>query len=190
MSVEEKVTNAREVVADVGRLAARWVLWSRKRLVLALLAVLLVGLAIGQLTGPAHPGKGAATGGNNGISTGQNPAPRTDVPTPYLTPPVSHAVDEATAVKFVSAYLSHAPKTRWLATIKVLATPATAASLAGVDPTKVQGTKVTGPGTWSQAGIDVPTDAGSVTVTVDPASGLVSDIQPESAATPNVAQGK
>jgi hypothetical protein len=188
MSVEEKVANGREVVADVGRLAARWILWSRKRLGLTLLAVLLVGLAIGQLTGPAHPGKAsrpsaATTGPSTGIGAGQNQAPRTDVPTPYIAPPENHAVDEATAVKFVQAYLAPAGPS-WLPTLQALLAPSVRPGFSA-DRATVQGTLVTGDATWSQTGIDVPTDAGAVTVTIDPASGLVADIQP--AASGNVA---
>jgi hypothetical protein len=161
--------------------ALLWPLWSPRRLGLTAVALVAVLGILGGCAGAGHskPAHRAPTG-----TTSQTPDP-----TPFLTPPASHAVDEATAVKFVSAYLSHAPNPGWLATIQALATPAAAASLTSVNPTTVQGTKVTGSGTWSQAGIDVPTDAGSVTVTVDP-SGLVSDIQPAATGAPNVARGR
>jgi len=162
--------------------ALLWPLWSPRRLGLTAVGIVAVLGILGGCAGAGHskPAHKPPTS----TTTSQ-----TSDPTPFLTPPASHAVDEATAVKFVSAYLSHAPNPGWLATIQALATPTTAASLADVNPTKVQGTKVTGSGTWSQAGIDVPTDAGSVTVTVDP-SGLVSDIQPAAAGAPNVARGR
>ena len=159
-----------------------WPLWSPRRLGLTAVGIVVI---LGILGGCVSAGHSKSA---HRPPTGTTPS-RTSDPTPFLTPPASHAVDEATAVKFVSAYLSHAPNPGWLATIRALATPATAVSLAGVDPTTVQGTKVTGSGTWSQAGIDVPTDAGSVTVTVDP-SGLVSDIQPAATGAPNVARGR
>lgn len=159
-----------------------WPLWSPRRLGLTAVALVAVLGILGSCASAGH--SKSAHRPPTGSTTSRAPDP-----TPFLTPPASHAVDEATAVKFVSAYLSHASNPGWLATIHALSTPATAASLAGVDPKTVQGTKVTGSGTWSQAGIDVPTDAGSVTVTVDP-SGLVSDIQPAAAGAPNVARGR
>jgi hypothetical protein len=158
MSVEEKVTNAREVIADVGRLGARWVLWSRKRLGLALLAVLLVGLVLGQLTGPAHSGKGsrapsATPAASNGISAGQ----------PTATPA---RVDLAAAV-FVTAWASHSSPAVWRAATTPLETPKLAALLATTDPSRVPATKVlpTPPSVTGDQ-VLVPTDAGLILVTL------------------------
>jgi hypothetical protein len=182
MSVEEKVANGKEVLADVGRLGARWILWSRKRLGLTLAAVLLVGLGIGQLTGPVHPGGTskppvAATSGNDGISAGGDGGRLNAIPTPF---PVDHSPDVAAATHFVDIWLSHAPAGAWLPAVQALSTPQLAAGFVGVDPKTIPGTKRTGPATWSDLGVVVPTDHGSVLVVVVPSSGLVDDITPAS----------
>ena len=116
-------------------------------------------------------------------STAGQPAPS---PT---SSPVDHSADVSKATAFVAIWLSHTPAATWLPAIQALSTPALATGFASTDPAVVPGTKVTGPGVWSLLGVTVPTDAGSVIVTLDPL-GKVSDIEPTVSSPPNVASGK
>lgn len=156
--------------------ALLWPLWSPKRLGLTAVGIIAVLGILGGCAGAGHSSKPS----RSAVSTPE-PSPTSS--------PIDHSADVSKATAFVAIWLSHTPAATWLPAIQALSTPALATGFASTDPAVVPGTKMTGPGVWSILGVTVPTDAGSVIVTLDPL-GKVSDIEPTVPTVPNVALGK
>jgi hypothetical protein len=94
------------------------------------------------------------------------------------------------ASAFVAAWASHQPYATWYTAVTPYATAGFADALATIDPSRVPATKITGPvkvtdtgasGTTSAA---VPTDGGTVSVTLvqSGSTWLVSDVRPDAQA--------
>ena len=162
--------------------ALLWPLWSPRRLGLTAVGIIAVLGILGGCAGAGHSGKPS----RSAVSTPGTAGQSTPSPTPS---PVDHSADVSKATAFVAIWLSHTPAATWLPAIQALSTPALATGFASTDPAVVPGTKVTGPGVWSLLGVTVPTDAGSVIVTLDPL-GKVSDIEPTAGELPTAAMGR
>jgi hypothetical protein len=154
--MESKLEATRQIVADLGRLAARWLLWSRRRFLAALAAVVVAMWVFGVIGGHSHPGKAsvaptATPAASNGIPAGQ----------PTNTPA---RVDLAAEV-FVTAWASHSAPAVWRAATMPLATAKLAALLATTDPSRVPATKVLpAPPSVTGGQVLVSTDAGLILV--------------------------
>jgi hypothetical protein len=153
-----------------------WPLWSPRRLGLTAAAFVAMLGILGGCAGAGHSGKPSRLAVTTPGPAGQ--------PTPS---PVDHSPEVSKATAFVTVWLSHTPAAVWLPSVEALSTPALGAGFSTTNTADVPGTKVTGPGVWSPSGVIVPTDAGSVIVTLNP-SGKVSDIEPTSA--PSAAMGR
>jgi hypothetical protein len=192
----------------------RWPLWSWRNLSVTAAALLLLLYGLGRVIEPAKitlsathlPG---ATAGPM-IST---PPPTTPVagsaPTPATVPgitsmsaglsaPASQSVTRV-ATAFAQAWSSSGrSQQEWVRGIQPFVTPALAAGLAQTDPARVPATKVTGEAALvtaspTNASVRVPTDGGSIVVTLTRAASggwQVSDVapagQPPGAPTPDL----
>lgn len=137
--------------------------------VIGLVLLLVAGVAWrvhgthSQVTSTNAPAPAAA---GSASSTSSEP---TTVQAPADT---SSSTPQAGAVAFVTAW-AHPDRAvqQWQAAVRPYATSAFATRLLSVDPGNVPATKVTGPAgpakvTGQTAAVDVPTDAGAVTVTL------------------------
>lgn len=197
--------------------ALRWPLWSWRNLSVTTAAVLFVLYGLGRVVEPAKIRIAAvhvpsATAGQ----TLSSPSPSesstaTSSPSPVTVPstksqsgalgkPGSHSVT-AVATDFARAWSSSTrTQQEWTSGIDAFATPALAAGLAETDPARVPATRVTGEAlllttsaTFAQ--VRVPTDGGSIVVTLTRAESRpwqVSDVapsgQPPGAPTPDLKQ--
>ncbi|GAA1930701.1 hypothetical protein [Streptantibioticus ferralitis] len=166
--------------------AWRWPLYSAKRLLVSTIAVIAVLIAVSAIN---HSGTGhrhAAPAGSSPTSAPASTSPDTSASPSSTATNYSQAIDTARA--FVTAWASHpAQKDEWLAGVTRYATTDFANSLGSVDPSNVHATKITGTlkltdtGSSDQTSVAVPTDGGtvSVTLTADGTGGWqVSDLRP------------
>ncbi|MFH8993131.1 hypothetical protein [Streptomyces sp. NPDC017940] len=168
----------------------RWPLHSLRRLLLtlAVIAAAVVGLAL-LVNSPKGEGDPTATSEARPPAASSAPAPR---PSPSSTPslPTARDYDRAieTARAFVTAWASHPTGWRtWYAGAARHTTDRLAAKLASVDPGNVAATKVSGrlrltdTGASGRTEVAVPTDEGTVSVTLlEDGAGRwrVDDVQP------------
>jgi hypothetical protein len=194
----------------------RWPLWSWRNLSITAAAILLVLYGLGRVIEPAK----ITLATNHAPLAGANPMPPSPSPSnssadpsspagaavPGATPPTSadsgprwsESVTRV-ATAFAQAWSSSSrSQQEWTLGIQPFVTPALAAGLAQTDPAQVPATKVTGEAVLIQASatsaqVRVPTDGGSVVVTVIRAGSgpwQVSDVapagQPPGAPTPDL----
>lgn len=165
--------------------AVRWVLWSPRRLLVVLLAGLLLVVAVGSHAGQGSSNQANGRGGR-GAATVRSapPAPphrhRANATTAAHLP----AGAEAAAVAFVRSWAQPGlAEPQWLAALQPLATPTYANVLEDEEPWSVPAHRVTGSpsgrGDPGGATVTVPTDAGTVVVTVVQVGGswLVANVQ-------------
>jgi hypothetical protein len=186
---------ARQVAADVAAITVRWAAWSPLRAYIAAMAVLAVlaagGLAL-RASGVGHPGHQTAA---RPAAGGQVvPLTTTDTPTAGTTPApratVPAGVDAAAvtgAYLFTRAWATHPDGVKaaaWRAGLVPYATPELLANLAQSDPSRVPATTVDPPTAAHKrpdgmVDVDVPTDAGPFTVTMQSVAGrwLAYDIE-------------
>jgi hypothetical protein len=183
---------ARQVAADVAAITVRWAAWSPLRAYIAAMAVLAVlaagGLAL-RASGIGHPGHQTAA---RPAAGGQVVPLTTDTPTAGATPraTVPAGVDAAAvtgAYLFTRAWATHpdgVKATAWRAGFAPYATPELLANLAQSDPARVPATTADPPTTARKrpdgmVDVDVPTDAGPFTVTMQSVAGrwLAYDIE-------------
>jgi hypothetical protein len=193
----------------------RWPLWSWRNLSVTAAALLLLLYGMGRVIEPAKITLSAthvadATAGPT-ISTpsptepsaaGSSPTPATVPGTTStsagLSAPASESVTRV-ATAFAQAWSSSGrSQQEWIRGIQPFVTPALATGLAQTDPARVPATKVTGEAALvtasaTSASVRVPTDGGSIVVTLTRAASggwQVSDVapagQPPGAATPDL----
>ena len=194
----------------------RWPLWSWRNLSVTVVAVLFVLYGMGRVIGPAKitlstvhvplvtasPASSAVLLSDPSVAA-SSPVPAT---VPSTTPPTSavsgaRANESVTrvAIGFAQAWSSSGrSQQEWTRGIQPFVTPALAAGLAQTDPARVPATKVTGEAVLLTASatfaqVRVPTDGGSIVVTLSRASSgvwQVSDVapagQPPGAPTPDL----
>ena len=191
----------------------RWPLWSWRNLSITVAGVLLVLFGMGRVIEPAK--LTLATPHAPGVTAAHTPSPSTTgpsgsasspAPVPSTTPATSAVPAAPTnesvtrlATAFAQAWSSSGrSQQEWNGGIRPFVTPALAAGLAQTDPARVPATKVTGEAVLltasaTSAQVKVPTDGGSIVVTLRRASSgpwLVSDVapagQPPGALTPDL----
>jgi hypothetical protein len=167
-----------------------WPLRSPRHLVMFVIIVVALGIVVALLIPPAPPGRSSATGagdtttsdtGSNGSSGQSTPSDTTTSPATRLTspllsptpaPPAPQALD--VALKWVTAWAKHPAgitSKQWLDQLKPYTTDEFLPQMATVDPANVPASKVTGAAvsvdsTTSSVLADVPTDGGTIQVTV------------------------
>jgi hypothetical protein len=191
------------VKGQVGTLL-RWPLWSWRNLSLTIAAVLLVLFGMGRIVEPAKvtfsrphvSGVTATPTGSPSLTTDLSataPSPSL-APVPSATSPTSAVPVAPTnesvtrlATAFAQAWSSSGrSQQEWTRGIQPFVTPALAAGLARTDPGRVPATKVTGEAVLlsasaASAQVKVPTDGGSILVTLSRAPSApwqVSDVAP------------
>jgi hypothetical protein len=194
----------------------RWPLWSWRNLSITSAAVLLVLFGMGRVIEPAKltlsPVRASATAAET-PSLAATPVPSATatasaVPAPMPTStsataavpgaPANESVTRV-ALGFAQAWSSSTrSQQQWTEGIKPFVSPALAAGLAQTDPARVPATKVNGEpvlvtASPTSAQVTVPTDGGSIVVTLSRASSTpwqVSDVgpadQPPGAPTPDL----
>jgi len=194
----------------------RWPLWSWRNLSITAAAILLVLYGMGRIIEPAK----ITLTTNHAPLAGANPMPSPPAPSipsadpsspagatvPGTTPPTSvdsgvRASESVTrvATAFAQAWSSSSrSQQEWTRGIQPFVTPALAAGVAQTDPARVPATKVTGEAVLltasaTSAQVRVPTDGGSIVVTLKRAGSgpwQVSDVapagQPPGAPTPDL----
>jgi len=179
----------------------RWPLWSWRNLGITVAALLLVLYGLGRVIEPAKitlPPVSApvATGGStlpaslpSESSTAPAPAPATAA---GMTPTSAASASGSESVTLVATGFAQAwsssgrSQQEWTLGIQPFVTPALAAGLAQTDPARVPATKVTGEAVLltasaTSAAVRVPTDGGSIVVTLTRAASgpwQVSDVAP------------
>lgn len=169
---------------DLSR-AVRWPLWSWRNLTVSAVALLALLAFVGNLTDGSSSAStsGAAPGGTATAPTAPStPASTATTVSPSATgtpaPPTASstvAQGSATAVAgaFVAAWAQpDAAEAAWLEAMRPWATPKLLASFAGADPRQVPATRLTGDPalartTASAATVTVPTDGGTVEVSLE-----------------------
>lgn len=166
-----------------------WPLRSPRHLITSAIGLVVVGIVVALLIPPAQPGAGSQDGGTStghpsGSPTGDSSSGGTTASTTQETrltaplstatpaPPASQAL--AVAVSFTKAWANHPAgitSQQWLAGLKPYTTDEYLPQLASVDPANIPATKVTGAAvsiesTTSSVVADVPTDGGTLKVTV------------------------
>lgn len=168
-----------------------WPLRSPRHLVMFVIIVVALGIVVALLlpqTAPrttAQPPAGdttSADGTGSTSSAGQSSndtvttTPQTRLTSPLLSPtpapPSPQALDVAS--KWVAAWVKHPAgitNQQWLAQLKPYTTDEFLPQMSSVDPTNVPATKITGAvvsvdSTTSSVVADVPTDGGTIQVTV------------------------
>ena len=194
----------------------RWPLWSWRNLSITVAAVLLVLFGIGRVVEPAKitlsrpnvagvtatpTSSPSLTADLSASASSPVPAPVASVTSPTSAVPVAPASTSVTrmATAFAQAWSSSGrSQQEWARGIQPFVTPALAAGLAQTDPARVPATKITGEAVLltasaTSAQVKVPTDGGSIVVTLRRAfSGpwQVSDVapagQPPGALTPDL----
>jgi hypothetical protein len=171
------------VILEMIRPAVRWILYSRRRALIALIAIVLAFGLAARLAGGGHPHTSAAahrhvaaeTSGSrrSGPRSASRASSRTSraAARPSAPPPAKSAPQAAIAAgeNFAAAWVSRGADRAAL--IQAMATPQLAAQLATEDNTLNPATKVTGVPvvTSAEAGLvdlSVPTDAGPAAVSV------------------------
>ena len=191
----------------------RWPLWSWRNLSVTLAAVLLVLYGMGRVIEPAkitlaavHVPLATAVPAPTLSASLAAPSAPDPATVPATTPPTSapswpRGSESVTrlASAFAQAWSSSGrSQQEWTAGIQPFVTPALAAGLGQTDPARVPATKVTGEAVLltasaSFAQVRVPTDGGSIVVTLKQGSSgswQVSDVapagQPPAAPTPDL----
>jgi len=191
----------------------RWPLWSWRNLSITVAGVLLVLFGMGRVIEPAKitlstptaPGVTAthtpppSTTGPSGSASSPAPVPSTTPATSAVPAAPTNESVTRLATAFAQAWSSSGrSQQEWNGGIRPFVTPALAAGLAQTDPARVPATKVTGEavlltGSATSTQVKVPTDGGSIVVTLRRASSgpwLVSDVapagQPPGALTPDL----
>jgi len=197
----------------------RWPLWSWRNLIVTAAVFLLVLFGLGRIIEPAKltlttthtplvsasptPAPAPPTIPAAAPSAPAGPtAPSTTPPTPTTATASGAANSESVtrvAIAFSGAWSSSKrSQLEWTRGIQPFVTPALAAGLAKTDPARVPATKVTGEAvlvtaTGTSAQVRVPTDGGSIVVTLTRAASgpwQVSDVapanQPPAARTPDL----
>ncbi|MFC0433421.1 hypothetical protein [Kutzneria buriramensis] len=165
-----------------------WPLRSPRHLITFVIIIIALGIIVAMViprtnsTGSAQPAGDttsttAGSTSTSGTSTGDTTTtPQTRLTTPLLSPtpapPDPHALD--VAVNWVKAWATHPAgitNAQWLAQLKPYTTDEFLPQMATVDPANVPATKVTGSAvsvdsTTSSVVTDVPTDGGTIQVTV------------------------
>jgi hypothetical protein len=180
----------------------RWPLWSWRNLVVTTAAVLVVFYGIGRVV---EPGKATSpkarliaatvttppTSSSAGSSAVGSSPVRTTVRRETSATSKGSAADETSSLTRVATAFAKAwsspgrSQAEWTHGIRPYVTPALATGLAQTDPAHVPATKVTGEAVLLKAAatsaqVRVPTDGGSIVVTLHGSSGswLVSDVAP------------
>jgi hypothetical protein len=182
----------------------RWPLWSWRNLSITAAAILLVLYGMGRVIEPAKitlttnhaPLAGASSMPSppSPSNSSTDPSAPAGAAVPGTTPPTSvdsraRASESVTrvATAFAQAWSSSGrTQQEWTRGIQPFVTPALAAGLAQTDPARVPATKVTGEAVLIQASatsahVRVPTDGGSIVVTLKRAGSgpwQVSDVAP------------
>jgi hypothetical protein len=193
----------------------RWPLWSWRNLSVTTAAVLLVFYGMGHVVEPAKIRISAFHGpALTSSPTASSPSPSessTTVPSPGPAAPPSTTASSRVlsasgsesvtrvATAFAQAWSSSGrSQQEWTTGIQAFVTPALAAGLAQTDPARVPATKITGEALLLTASatfarVRVPTDGGSIVVTLTRAASRpwqVSDVapvgQPSGTPTPNL----
>jgi hypothetical protein len=182
----------------------RWPLWSWRNLSVTVAAVLLVLFGVGRIIEPSkvtlstpHVSRISATPTPSpSLASGPSAAASPQVPAPV--PSTTAATSAASGVPanqsvtrvataFAQAWSSSGrSQQEWTRGIQPFVTPALAVGLAQTDPARVPATKVTGEAVLlaasaTSAQVKVPTDGGSIVVTLSRASSgpwRVSDVAP------------
>ena len=164
----------------------RWPLWSWRNLSVTFAAVLLVLYGMGRVIEPAkitltavHVPRVTAVPAPSLSAPPAAPSSPVPATVPGTTPPTSalsgpRASESVTRLAFAFAQAwssSGRSQQEWTAGIQPFVTPALAAGLAQTDPARVPATKVTGEAVLlmasaSFAQVRVPTDGGSIVVTL------------------------
>jgi hypothetical protein len=192
----------------------RWPLWSWRNLAVTAAALLLLLYGIGRVIEPAKitlsathlPGVTAgptiSTPAPTAALAGSSPTPATVPGTSSTSTGLSATGGESVTrvtTAFAQAWSSSGrSQQEWTRGIQPFVTPALAAGLAQTDPARVPATKVTGEAALvtasaTNASVRVPTDGGSIVVTLTRAASggwQVSDVapagQPPGAPTPDL----
>ena len=193
----------------------RWPLWSWRNLSVTTAAVLLVFYGMGRVVEPAKISISAfhapaVTSSPTASSpspvepsaAASSPGPAAPPSTPSSSTVLSASGSESVtrvATAFAQAWSSSGrSQQEWTSGIQAFVTPALAAGLAQTDPARVPATRVTGEALLLTASatfarVRVPTDGGSIVVTLTRAASRpwqVSDVapvgQPSGAPTPNL----
>lgn len=192
----------------------RWPLWSWRNLSVTTAAILIVFYGLGRVVEPAKISISAVQ--SPSVTAGPSPSPSTS--SPFVSSPVPATVPSAkspsgglgaagsesvtrVATAFAGAWSSSGrSQQEWTRGIQPFVTPVLAAGLAQTEPARVPATKVTGEAllvtvSATSARVRVPTDGGSIVVTLARAASgpwLVSDVapagQPSGAPTPDLQQ--
>jgi hypothetical protein len=192
----------------------RWPLWSWRNLSVTTAAVLLVFYGMGRVVEPAKisistfhvptvtSSPTASSPSPSKSTTASSPGPETPPSTPSSSTDLSASGSESVtrvATAFAQAWSSSGrSQQEWTSGIQAFVTPALAAGLAQTDPARVPATRVTGEALLLTASatfarVRVPTDGGSIVVTLTRAASRpwqVTDVapvgQPSGAPTPNL----
>jgi hypothetical protein len=168
-----------------------WPLRSPRHLITFVIIIVAIGIVVALAIPPAPPSRSSSqtpgdtttsdAGGSTGSSGQSSPSDTTTTPATRLTspllsptaaPPAPQALD--VALKWVTAWAKHPAgitSQQWLAQLKPYTTDEFLPQMASVDPANVPATKVTGAAvsvdsTTSSVLADVPTDGGTIQVTV------------------------
>ncbi|MFI9386233.1 hypothetical protein [Kutzneria sp. NPDC052558] len=167
-----------------------WPLRSPRHLVMFVVIVVAIGIVVALAIPPSSPSNSAQTPGDTASSGAAGPtgssgqstpgdtttSPATRLTSPLLSPtpapPAPQALD--VALKWVTAWAKHPAgitNQQWLDQLKPYTTDEFLPQMASVDPANVPATKVTGAAvsvdsTTSSVLADVPTDGGTIQVTV------------------------
>jgi hypothetical protein len=166
-----------------------WPLRSPRHLITFVIIIIALGIIVAMViprtssTGSAQPAGDTTSSPPGSTSTsgtsstgGTTTPPQTRLTSPLLSPtpapPDPHALD--VAVNWVKAWATHPAgitNAQWLAQLKPYTTDEFLPQMATVDPANVPATKVTGSAvsvdsTTSSVVTDVPTDGGTIQVTV------------------------
>ncbi|AWN32602.1 hypothetical protein [Streptomyces sp. NEAU-S7GS2] len=166
------------------RTVLRWPLYSPRRLVAVLVAVVVLLCVINSVNNSSPKKPTADAKPSPAAPAPSSPAPSSSPPAaPSASPDLGVAVDVSKA--FVSSWASHDKKADWLKALKPLCTERLAAKLSTTDPSrieakKVRGARVTDTGGGALTSAAVETDAGPVTVGLvwTGVHWLVRDIEP------------
>ena len=179
----------------------RWPLWSWRNLSVTAAAVLLAFYGMGRVIEPAKTTptreqvpvvaeSPASLTSSGSPMTASIPVPAPAVTATFTSPVHSTGKSESVtrlATAFAQAWSSSTrSQPEWMRGIQPLVTPALAAGLAHTDPALVPATKVTGEAALLTASstlahVTVPTNGGSIVVTLHRSSSgpwLVSDVEP------------
>lgn len=165
-----------------------WPLRSPRHLITFVIVILALGIIVATIipksgsTGSAQPAgdttadTASSTSSSGAPTSGTTTTPQTRLTSPLLSPTPAPPAPQAlaVAVNWVRAWATHPvgiTNQQWLAQLKPYTTDEFLPQMTTVDPTNVPATKVTGSAvsvdsTTSSVIADVPTDGGTIQVTV------------------------